>query len=105
MAAAQAGRPQAATRAEDRALRAANTPMSAGEPLADVCTGAAVVRTKGDLINKAACRRYIFDYAKATRYHEFGRIEPCVFDELNGVLRKHMRHVVARNPSCGRTIR
>ena len=64
-----------------------------------------VVAHKGSLINEAACRRFIFDYAKGSRFHEFGRIDPSVFAELNGVLRKHMRHVVSRNPSCGKTIR
>jgi hypothetical protein len=59
---------------------------------------------KGELINKAACRRFLLDYARQTRYHGFSRIDPSIFAQLNGLLRSHMRTVVMRNPSCGKTI-
>jgi hypothetical protein len=59
---------------------------------------------KGELINKAACRRFLLDYARQTRYHGFSRIDPSVFAQLNGLLRTHMARVVMRNPSCGKTI-
>jgi len=58
-----------------------------------------------NFINKAACRQYIMDWAHQTRHHKFSRIEAEVFDELNAVLRKHMKTIVSRNPSFGKTLR
>jgi hypothetical protein len=64
------------------------------------------VRTRvSNFINKAACKQYIMDYADQTRHHKFSRLEAAIYDELNGVMRKHMRSIVARNPSVGKTIR
>ena len=45
------------------------------------------------------------DCANQTRHHKFGRVDPAIYDELNAVLRKHMKAIVARNPSVGKTIR
>jgi hypothetical protein len=56
-------------------------------------------------VNKAACRQFIMDCANQTRHHKFGRVDPAIYDELNAVLRKHMKAIVARNPSVGKTIR
>ena len=56
-------------------------------------------------VNKAACKQFIMDCANQTRFHKFGRIDSAIYDELNAVLRKHMKAIVARNPSAGRTIR
>lgn len=56
-------------------------------------------------INKAACKKFIMGYAGESRHHKFSRLDPAIYDELNGVLRKHMRLIVARNPSFGKTIR
>lgn len=56
-------------------------------------------------VNKAACKQFIMDCANQTRHHKFGRLDPCIYDELNAVLRKHMKAIVARNPSVGKTIR
>ena len=58
-----------------------------------------------NFINKAACRQYIMDWADQTRHHKFSRIDPEIFAELNAVLRKHMKSIVTRNPSFGRTIK
>jgi hypothetical protein len=58
-----------------------------------------------NFVNKAACRQYIMDWADQSRHHKFGRIAPEVFDELNAVLRKHMKTIVSRNPSFGKTLR
>lgn len=56
-------------------------------------------------VNKAACKQFLMDYANQTRHHKFSRVDSEIFDELNAVLRKHMKAIVARNPSVGRTIR
>lgn len=56
-------------------------------------------------INKAACKKFIMGYAQESRYHKFSRLDPAIYDELNGVLRKHMRAIVVRNPSFGKTLR
>ena len=56
-------------------------------------------------VNKAACKQFIMDWANQTRHHKFGRLDPTIYDELNAVLRKHMKAIVARNPSVGKTIR
>lgn len=56
-------------------------------------------------VNKAACKQFIMDFANQTRHHKFSRLDPTVFDELNAVVRKHMKAIVARNPSVGKTIR
>jgi hypothetical protein len=56
-------------------------------------------------INMAACKKFIMDYANESRHHKFSRLDPAIYDELNAVLRKHMRVIVARNPSYGKTIR
>ncbi len=58
-----------------------------------------------NFVNKAACKQYIMDWANQTRHHKFSRLDPEVFDELNAVLRKHMKAIVTRNPSFGKTIR
>lgn len=64
------------------------------------------IRTRvSQFINKAACKQYLMDYADQTRHHKFSRIDSEIFDELNAVLRKHMRAIVARNPSFGKTLR
>jgi hypothetical protein len=60
---------------------------------------------RGDFINKAACRKYIMDVASKSRHHTFTRLAPEIYDELNGVLRRHMAAIVSRNPSFGKTIR
>lgn len=59
----------------------------------------------GAFINKAACRKYIMDFAAKTRHHTFTRLDPGIYDELNGVLRRHMAAIVNRNPSFGKTLR
>lgn len=64
-----------------------------------------ISRGVGNFVNKAACKKFIMDYAGTSRHHKFSRLDPAVFDELNGLLRKHMRAIVARNPSFGKTIR
>lgn len=69
------------------------------------CRERVVVRNIPMLINKAACKKFIMDYAGTSRHHKFSRLDPEIFDELNGLLRKHMRAIVARNPSFGKTIR
>ena len=61
--------------------------------------------TSGAFINKAACRKYIMDIAAKSRHHTFTRLEPGIYDELNGVLRRHMATIVSRNPSFGKTLR
>jgi hypothetical protein len=64
------------------------------------------IRTRvSQFINKAACKQYLMDYADQTRHHKFSRIDSEIFDELNAVLRKHMRSIVTRNPSFGKTLR
>ncbi len=64
------------------------------------------IRTRvSQFINKAACRQYLMDYADQTRHHKWRNVDSEIFDELNAVLRKHMRSIVTRNPSCGRTLR
>ena len=74
-------------------------------PASKVKVGEVVLSTRmHSLINKAACKKFIMDCANQ-RYHKFSRLDPAVYDELNGVLRKHMRAIVARNPSHGKTIR
>jgi hypothetical protein len=45
------------------------------------------------------------DYADQTRHHKFSRVDSEIFDELNAVLRKHMRSIITRNPSFGKTLR
>jgi hypothetical protein len=64
------------------------------------------IRTRvSQFINKAACKQYLMDYADQTRHHKWTRIDSEIFDELNAVLRKHMRSIVTRNPSFGKTLR
>jgi hypothetical protein len=64
------------------------------------------IRTRvSQFINKAACKQYLMDYADQTRHHKFSRVDSEVFDELNAVLRKHMRTIISRNPSFGKTLR
>jgi len=55
-------------------------------------------------LNRAACKKFIMDIANQ-RYHKFSRLDPAVYDELEGLLRRQMRAIVARNPSLGKTIR
>ena len=57
------------------------------------------------LIHKAAVRRFLLDWANQSRHHKFARVAPEVIDEVNGMVRRYLRTVVARNPSCGKTIR
>jgi hypothetical protein len=64
------------------------------------------IRTRvSNFVNKAACKQYIMDWADQTRHHKFSRIDPEVYAELNAVLRKHMKTIVSRNSSFGKTIR
>jgi hypothetical protein len=64
------------------------------------------IRTQAkNFINKAACKRYLLDYADQTRHHKFIRVDPEVFHELEVVVRKHMRAIVGRNIDFGRTIK
>ncbi len=64
------------------------------------------IRTRvSQFINKAACKQYLMDYADQTRHHKFSRVDSEIFDELNAVLRKHMRTIISRNPSFGKTLR
>jgi hypothetical protein len=64
------------------------------------------IRTRvSQFINKAACKQYLMDYADQTRHHKFSRVDSEIFDELNAVLRKHMRSIITRNPSFGKTLR
>jgi hypothetical protein len=64
------------------------------------------IRTRvSQFINKAACKQYLMDYADQTRHHKFTQVGSEVFDELNAVLRKHMRTIISRNPSFGKTLR
>jgi hypothetical protein len=58
-----------------------------------------------NFVNKAACKQYIMDWANQTRHHKFSRLDPEIYAELNAVLRKHMKAIVTRNPSYGKTIR
>ena len=60
---------------------------------------------RGDFVNKAACRKYIMEFAAKTRHHTFTRLDPGIYDELNGVLRRHMVAIVSRNPTFGKTIK
>jgi len=52
-----------------------------------------VSRGTSQFINKAGCRKFLLGYAAENRHHKFGRVDPFVFDELNGVLRKRMREI------------
>lgn len=64
------------------------------------------IRTRVSMfINKAACKQFILDYANQTRHHKFSRVDSEIFAELNAVIRKHCKQIVARQPSMGRTIR
>jgi hypothetical protein len=64
------------------------------------------IRTRvSQFINKAACKQYLMDYADQTRHHKFSRVDSEIFNELNAVLRKHMRTIISRNPSFGKTLR
>jgi hypothetical protein len=64
------------------------------------------IRTRvSNFVNKAACKQYIMDWANQTRHHKFSRLDPEIYAELNAVLRKHMKAIVTRNPSFGKTIR
>ncbi len=64
------------------------------------------IRTRvSQFVNKAACKQYLMDYADQTRHHKFTRVDSEIFDELNAVLRKHMRSIISRNPSFGKTLR
>lgn len=75
-------------------------------PTTDVFIPEGSIRTRVSFfVNKAACKQFLMDYANQTRHHKFSRVEAEVFHELNAVLRKHMKAIVARNPSVGRTIR
>jgi hypothetical protein len=76
------------------------------EPTIDTFIPEGGIRTRvSQFINKAACKQFIMDFADQTRHHKFSRIEAAIYDELNAVLRKHMKSIVTRNPSVGKTIR
>jgi hypothetical protein len=76
------------------------TPTPAG-----LVTGRAIRSRVSFFVNKAACKQFIMDCANQTRFHKFTCIESAIYDELNAVVRKHMKAIVARNPSAGKTIR
>jgi len=56
------------------------------------------------LLNEAAGRRYLLDFAKETRHHKFTRVSPTVFAEGEAVMRRFYESVVQKQPSKGRTI-
>jgi hypothetical protein len=65
-----------------------------------------VIRVKTEnFINKAACKKFLMDYAKGNRYHSFTCFDSGIYDELNGLLRRYMQGIVKRQPSSGRTLR
>ena len=57
------------------------------------------------LICQSACRKFLLDTAKRTRTHEFKRVAPSVYDDLEASLREKMRAIVASQPSVGMTIK
>jgi hypothetical protein len=75
-------------------------------PTSDAFVPEGGIRTRvSQFVNKSACRQFIMDFANQTRHHKFTCVEAAIYDELNAVLRKHMKAIVARNPSVGKTIR
>lgn len=57
------------------------------------------------LLNKAAVRRFILDYAKESRAHKFTRVSPVIHEQLEGYVRDRCRHIVRSHPGVGKTIK
>jgi len=57
------------------------------------------------VINRAAVRRFILQYAGRTRRHRYTQVAPAVYDELEAQVREACRRLVHRQPSKGKTIR
>jgi hypothetical protein len=57
------------------------------------------------LINKSAVRKYTLGVAGQTRHHPFTRLDPAVFDTVEGMVRNYLHNLVQKQPSSGKTIR
>ena len=57
------------------------------------------------LINKRKARNFILECAARTRAHKFTRVAPCVYDQLEAVLRDKCRALIHSQPAKGKTIR
>ena len=60
---------------------------------------------KGGVINRAAVRRFLLDYAARNRAHRFERVAPTVYAQLEAAVREQCRRIVQSQPSAGKTIR
>jgi hypothetical protein len=57
------------------------------------------------LLNKQAVRKFLLEYSERSRHHEFTRVSPSVFEDLEVSLRESMRAIVKSQPSKGKTIK
>ena len=57
------------------------------------------------MLNKAGIRRFLLEYAKQYRAHQFTRVADGVFDQLESAVREKCRQIVQAQPSKGKTIR
>ena len=60
----------------------------------------------GQLLNRAATRRFVLDTVSGTRpYLRITRVSGEALDQIEGWLREKIRSEVARHPSKGRTFK
>lgn len=57
------------------------------------------------MLNRKAVRRFLLDYARRNRAHEFTRVAPQVYDQIEAAVREQCRRIVQSQPSAGKTIR
>lgn len=60
---------------------------------------------RDQLINRRRARRFLLDYAKRSRAHEFSRVADSVYDQLEAQVRELCLKIIHAQPSAGKTIR
>lgn len=58
----------------------------------------------GLLINRAKCKRFLLDYARASRAHKFTRVSLNTLCEAEGALKNWLKLRVNQTPSKGKTL-
>jgi hypothetical protein len=61
--------------------------------------------TTSQMICRKSVRRFLLDYAKRSRAHEFSRVADSVYDQLEAEVRERCRRIVHGQPSAGKTLR
>jgi len=56
------------------------------------------------LLNKTSARKFIIDYAKATRGHPFNKVSNQFINEVEASLRNIITAKIHRHPSKGKTL-